>query len=259
MGNSYRLGGLTGALRFVGGQGRLAFASPALSKSESLSYLRLRADFELGRRARGAGTISLRDRQLITGTSSTQADLDVFEEVFIRRDYQALDVRDAAVLDLGGHKGYSGAWALRQGALSVISYEPHPENFRALEAARGEDSRWSAIQAAVGATARRSKLHVNESWTHSLIGTGDSIEVDVVAVAEVINQMPDCRRVMKMDVEGAEAEIFDQVSPSVFESFDAFALDPHETPNAESFLAAVGFSETMTSGRNLIFGTKKGP
>ena len=43
-------------------------------------------------------------------------------------DAYAGDYRDAYVVDLGAHKGYYGAYALRHGARGVVSYEPESTN-----------------------------------------------------------------------------------------------------------------------------------
>ena len=67
------------------------------------------------------------------GSDNVHVDLQTFAEIFVLREYAPLDVRSAHVLDLGAHKGYFAAWALRRGAAFVSSYEPHPKNFAALQ------------------------------------------------------------------------------------------------------------------------------
>jgi len=80
--------------------------------------------------------------------------------------------QDRVVLDLGAHKGYFGAWALKHGACYVISCEPESNNFRVLERIRTDNLRsddWEVMRVAVGAHAGEVSLFVSpESWAHSV-------------------------------------------------------------------------------------------
>ena len=66
------------------------------------------------------------------GSDNVHVDLQTFAEIFVLREYAPLDVRSAHVLDLGAHKGYFAAWALRRGAAFVFKLRTAPQELRRL-------------------------------------------------------------------------------------------------------------------------------
>jgi FkbM family methyltransferase len=83
------------------------------------------------------------------------------------------DHAGAAVLDIGAHKGYYGAYAIAKGARVVVSFEPESANVELLERAaatyRGRGVDWEIRPCAVGAERGEAELHVmSASWGHAL-------------------------------------------------------------------------------------------
>jgi FkbM family methyltransferase len=134
-------------------------------------------------------------------------------------DVYAGDYRGAYVVDVGAHKGYYGAYALRHGARGVVSYEPESTNASYLEAASArlrDRSTWEVRRAAVGATAGEAPLHVmGASWGHAIhppdAWAGYEVgveEVRVEALADVLSQAAErargARTIVKVNIEGEE-------------------------------------------------------
>ena len=134
-------------------------------------------------------------------------------------DAYAGDYRDAFVVDLGAHKGYYGAYALRHGARGVVSYEPESTNASYLEAAAARlqgPQVWQAARAAVGAEAGEAALHVmGASWGHAMHPPDAWAEhevgiehVRVDALADVLSQAAEsargARTIVKVNIEGEE-------------------------------------------------------
>lgn len=189
--------------------------------------------------------------------------------------------QDRVVLDLGAHKGYFGAWALKQGASFVISCEPESDNFRVLERIRSGNARsddWEAMCVAVGAHAGEVSLFVSpESWAHSIYeelvdaasqtrsapwrdyleagGVEHSVEtVPMITLATVLDRAFENRPgqpvVIKANVEGAAGPILmaataAELAPVVEVHVDYEAGSPYEIAELLDHLAAAGLGEAL--------------
>jgi FkbM family methyltransferase len=187
--------------------------------------------------------------------------------------------KDRVVLDLGAHKGYFGAWALKQGASFVISCEPESNNFRVLERIRSDNTRsddWEVMRVAVGAHPGEVSLFISpESWAHSIyeelvdaasqtrsapwrdyLGSGGvehSVEtVPMVTLATVLERAFENRPgepiVIKANVEGAAGPILmaataAELAPVVEVHVDYEAGSPYDIAELLDHLAAAGLGE----------------
>ena len=194
------------------------------------------------------------------------SDFEALRGLFLpRRSAYRIDYAGAAVLDIGGHKGYFGAYALLHGAQLVVSYEPEAVNFACLERAarsfaeRGAD--WQTRNAAVAARSGRAVLHVSgESWTHSLgplprSGPAREVghaQVDVVGLAQALRHFKGHDRVVvKIDAEGSECEIVRALTSDLASRIDVILVEAHEFADCTADdisepLTALGFSREAT-------------
>lgn len=197
------------------------------------------------RRRPDGGHLELRTKgpaaagSLYFGRESFPVDRVAYLGIFLEGWYEA-DYDDAVVVDIGGHKGYFGAYALHAGAGEVRSYEPEAANFATLErAARSFDRPWQVHRAAVGAQAGEATLHVNaESAGHSLVheqtgGPRPTIgtqTVPVVAMAEVLADAGGSGRrvIVKIDAEGAECEIVLGTPAEAWHAVERVFLEVHD-------------------------------
>jgi FkbM family methyltransferase len=167
---------------------------------------------------------------------------------------------DRVVLDLGAHKGYFGAWALKHGASLVISCEPESTNFEVLEKTRAENDRsrdWEVERIAVGASAGQVSLYVSEeSWAHSLyeeMVNATSVEtVPMVTLASLMKRAGQARPgkpvVIKVNVEGAAGPILMAASPDELSSVVEIHIDyepgsPYEINDLLDHLALAGLDK----------------
>jgi FkbM family methyltransferase len=199
----------------------------------------------LSRRRAGSGPLSLRTHSrcaegtLYFGRESFPVDRVAYFGIFLEGWYGA-DYEGAVVVDIGGHKGYYGAFALHEGAEEVRSYEPESTNFAALQrAARSFDRRWLVHQAAVGSQAGEVTLHVNaESAGHSVVfeqheGRRPTLRdetVQAVAMRDVLESAdrPGRPLIVKIDAEGAECDIVLGTPVDVWERVDHVFLEVHD-------------------------------
>jgi FkbM family methyltransferase len=189
--------------------------------------------------------LHLTNGRVYVDPNSLSADWETFREIFIPKYLEyASDYEDAAVVDVGAHKGYFAASALLAGARVVFSYEPEARNFALLErAARSfrRGGRWVTHKTAVGAEAGQADLQVVEgssgSWAHSLIErpdgdeTGRTERVDLVAMASVLRAAAAVgtrRLVVKVDAEGAECEIVAGTDLEMWAPVDEVFVEHHD-------------------------------
>ena len=176
---------------------------------------------------------------LFFGRDSFAVDRVAYFGVFLEGWYRA-DYRGATVLDVGGHKGYYGAFAIHEGAAVVHSYEPESTNFSALtRASETFGRRWIPHRAAVGAVAGEATLHVNaESAGHSIVHeqsdgprpTVGSQTVPVVPMQDLLRDTPELpgRLIVKIDAEGAECDIVLGTSIELWRRVDHIFLEVHD-------------------------------
>jgi FkbM family methyltransferase len=176
---------------------------------------------------------------LYFGRDSFPVDRVAYFGIFLEGWYGG-DYEGAVVVDIGGHKGYYGAFALHAGAAEVHSYEPESRNFASLaQAAESFDGRWIAHRAAVGAAHGEVTLYVNaESAGHSIVleqsggprPTRGSELVERVAMAAVLEEVApsDAPVIVKIDAEGAECDIVLGTDVEAWQSVDAVFLEIHD-------------------------------
>lgn len=163
------------------------------------------------------------------------ADLSVFEEIFVDRDYRILDevIRKAksCVLDLGAHVGLFSLYARGIGCdVPIFAFEPEESNFQILK----ENLKMNNVKdvvaknLAVGGKSGKRRFYLSlDSHNHSLVEVGENLqerEVSVVTLQDVFERylgrdgINKCDLV-KMDIEGAEFE-------TLMSYFDCFVYRP---------------------------------
>jgi FkbM family methyltransferase len=153
------------------------------------------------------------------GSTTFRADRKAYFGIFLSRWYET-DYHDAAVIDVGAHKGYYGGYALLSGARAVISCEPEHTNFSILAKSAnqfdGGSSSWTIRNVAVASSGGEVALYTSdESDSHSILQRPDRKpsgmqRTTVVSFAALIEEAADLgarRLIAKIDPEGAECEI----------------------------------------------------
>jgi FkbM family methyltransferase len=218
-----------------------------------LARLKLRYAYATRWRRTGVVGVPLEVATLYLDRARLASDWETLRENFVpRKQPYVTDYVGAVVLDLGAHKGFFGTYALTDGAEAVISFEPEESNFACLSAtaasARSGGKDWEARHAAVARQGGLATLRVSEeSWTHALEGsTGDATghrvqTVTVVAIADALEAASARairrRLIVKVDVEGAEDEIFS--GQAAWELADEVFCEMHSAGSAELVDAAL--------------------
>jgi FkbM family methyltransferase len=143
---------------------------------------------------------------------------------------------DSIFLDLGANVGHVSAKALEHN-LKVIAFEPDPAALTLLRGRFGNNPNIEIIPKAVGASNRAAKLHRRTGdlteWS-SLIefdfhADDLAVDVDVVDLVDFVRQLPRPVGVMKMDIEGAEAECLEALLDSgLHRSVGTILVETHD-------------------------------
>lgn len=147
-----------------------------------------------------------------TGTS----DVATFAEVFVTRQYDLSvgDFEPAHILDLGANVGYAAAcFAAHWPQARILAVEPAARNFELLQRNTRAWPRITALRGAVWSHPTRVRI-ANPDDAANAFRVGETAEArgeDIPAfTVPQLMAMAGCDRLdlLKMDVEGAEAEIF---------------------------------------------------
>ena len=166
------------------------------------------------------------------------SDMMVFTQVFVEREYACLDDLQNVdlVIDLGGNVGYSSAYFLsRFPTCHVIVVEPDAANFELLQLNLAPYAgRVTAIRAAAWPDA--AKLYLDSAaaglgleWGRRVTTEqGRSEAIDAVDVGSLL-AMSKRRRIslLKIDIEGAERELFSRNYADWLDRTDNLAIEIH--------------------------------
>jgi FkbM family methyltransferase len=223
---------------------------------------------QTARRVRRARAYAVRVGPATVFLSDDDYEIDWASFAFVAvDDAYAGDYRDAFVVDVGAHKGYYGAYALRHGARDVVSYEPESTNASYLEAAaaRLEGVRtWRTVRAAVGAVRGVAALHVmGASWGHALhppeawavheLGL-ERVRVDALAdvLARAAEDARGARTIVKVNIEGEECPTILGTPASAWADVSELYVETHPWASCAAdelvgHLAASGMSPITSS------------
>lgn len=185
------------------------------------------------------------------------SDLAVFDQIFTHREYRCLDDHDlhGLILDCGANTGYSSAYFLtRFKKCKVIAVEPHPDNFIVLKQnLEPYKNGYECIQAAVWSHPTQLSFDqrsggVGHEWGRSYLqlnkeASGDTLAVDIPSLLKVSG----FGRIalLKMDIEGAEEQVFGARDTSWLSHTDNIVIELHGNRRRDVFMNAIkghGFS-----------------
>lgn len=182
------------------------------------------------------------------------SDLAVYKQIFAQREYSCLDhlPLNAAglILDCGANVGFSSAYFLSRFSQStVLAVEPDPGNYAALTSnLKPFGARVHARRAAVWSRVTRLSLIKDapgsdgKEWSRIVRETAsdDGCLVDAVDIPSLIEQSGfDRVFILKMDVEGAEAAIFQSNCDGWLPLVDQIVIELHGADCNSIFQKAV--------------------
>jgi FkbM family methyltransferase len=195
------------------------------------------------------------------------SDLEVFEQIFVEREYACLDDLESArlIVDCGANVGYSSAyWLSRLPMASVIAIEPDPENFSILQRnLQPYGARASAIQAGVwssnvGLVIANETYRDGREWSRQVrpVRLGEEPAFRAIDIGSVLSD--DIHRridLLKIDIERAETEVFSANYEHWLGRVDNLVIELHDDECRKIFFDAIrnqGF-DVSESGELTIY------
>lgn len=169
-----------------------------------------------------------------------------FMEFFHRGLFKDIDFpANGVVVDVGANIGMFTAYAFSRGVSKVIAVEPGKKALECLHKAFGDDDRVVIVDKAVASSSGTRELYSvdRNSPVSSLIrehiyeGTFDggekfATEVQTVRFDDLMNELKvDHIDMLKMDIEGAEYEVFESMSDTTLQHIDSVILEFHHNQN----------------------------
>ena len=168
--------------------------------------------------ARGSGVIQVRLRDIPHPIFIRRAGADryVFEQIFVDRQYahpKILTLNPKIILDAGAHIGLATVFfASRFPKAHVVAVEPHPANFRLLQMNTAGYANVTLLQAAVWYRDAHVEIENpdTKSWAFRVRDcTKPHRPIDGVTMQSLLGKIrAEQIDLLKLDVEGAEKEIF---------------------------------------------------
>jgi FkbM family methyltransferase len=167
--------------------------------------------------------------------------LGILESIFEQREYADYFpfYQKVTVIDIGAHYGYFSLFASRNlnDASRIISIEPDSANFSVLQynISANEIQNIKVIHGAVGAENKIAKLFKGSSANNSLINNYQLAsanryeEIEETTLTSIIEENK-LERIdfLKMDCEGAEYEILENLPDSIFEKIITLSMEFHD-------------------------------
>lgn len=167
--------------------------------------------------------------------SNTEPVFMNYEEFFIDKVYDNLDLDNCkTVLDIGANVGLWTKYILSRNARKVYSFEPNKKALDHLRYGVRNESNVTIVEKAVYKEDATLKFYINEenSLTSSVLpesGHSPSYDVDAISLENAINLTGEDKiDLVKIDIEGAEFDIIENLPQHVFDRIDSFLIEYHD-------------------------------
>ncbi len=181
--------------------------------------------------------VTLRTGQVMHVRDIFGDDLPIIYEMYAQDVYHLHELKlpkNATVFDVGAHIGsFSVAIHTRFADAHITAFEPHPNNFIFLK----KNAPFAqCVQAAVAGTER--EVHLGDHRASSAYALSDSgITVQAVTLDSYIRKVSKVD-LLKVDVEGAEKYIFEQLTPESLAKIDKIRMEIHP-PHAKDWFVTL--------------------
>ena len=190
------------------------------------------------------------------------SDKNVFRQIFITKDYNiSLKINPKLIIDAGANVGYSSLWFMKKYPnAKIIAIEPEESNYNIL---KENTKRWKKIvPIKAGLWYKKTKLKIinntEEKWAFQTKEISSKEKgIDTVTIGEILKKSGcDKIDILKMDVEGAEKEIFSK-NTEWLKKVKILIIELHDwlIPNSsDSFYSVIDKKEwnICKKGENLI-------
>lgn len=158
------------------------------------------------------------------------SDEKVYKEIFQSKIYEKKNIKvesGDSWLDLGGNCGMFTLYCISKGVKFVRCVEPEVSNFELIKLNCSKYDNVELVNKAVDLTNGIKKLYIANGevnkWRHTLIKVRgrETIDVETITMENLLDGI-DC---IKMDIEGLELELLENIDMSVFKNIRKFVFE----------------------------------
>ena len=164
-------------------------------------------------------------------------DVNCLEKVFINREYEIpFELAPRLIVDAGANVGMATLYLSHQYPnAEIVAIEPEPSNFKMLERNCGGLPNVTLIQAALWS--RSCSLEIDDSGSEAwafrvserVSTSGKTVAVPTITIQEILDRFhADRIDFLKLDIEGAELELFSQGSEQWIDRIGSIAIELHD-------------------------------
>lgn len=200
------------------------------------------------------------------------SDIRVFKQIFVDNEYDSLNLPETAntIVDLGANIGLSALFFVKKYPNAhIVAVEPDTVNFEFMKRNLEDYSNHVALlQAAIWPSDGEVSLVEHDESNEGLgawgyrtetLTEGAEASVSAISIPTLMNQFSmDFIDILKVDIEGAEYELFEKDYESWLDKVGMIIIETHDRfkPNSEAMVrnALNGrFTELPLKGENLFF------
>ncbi|MEK6816484.1 MAG: FkbM family methyltransferase [Nanoarchaeota archaeon] len=193
-----------------------------------------------------------------------ESDIDAFVQIFVQKDYKLpIKISPELIIDGGANVGYASLWfASKYPGAAIIAVEPEASNFETLEKNTAGFSNISRIKA--GIWHKNAHLKIIDSgkgkwaFTTEEAGPSEKFDIDTITIGDILQKSRHERiGILKLDIEGAEKEVFSKDYEPWLEKVDVLIIELHDIMKegcSERFYSAVNKYrwKEFRNGENII-------
>lgn len=158
-----------------------------------------------------------------------------YEEFFVQKVYDTVNLENCkTVLDIGANVGLWTKYILSKNAKKVFSFEPNRKAISHLKNTLKDNHNTTVIEKAVYKERATLQFYIDDknSLTSSLLsnsGHAPSYDVSAITLEDAMDLTGEKKiDLVKIDIEGAEFDIIENLSQDAFDRIDSFLIEFHD-------------------------------
>lgn len=164
------------------------------------------------------------------------------------------------IIDCGANIGASGAWfKMMYPESTIIAVEPAPDNFSALVANLSQFDTIEAIEAGIGPRDTTAFLldPGSGAWGYQTSTEESPVKINMITLRSILDTRKSSNYapfILKMDIEGAEKDLFEKGSYDSIECFPVLIFESHDFYMPAAQTSSPFFRFHADTGRDFLFG-----
>jgi len=171
-----------------------------------------------------------------------------YNEMFVNGHYDCYDIKNIDnVLDIGANNGLFTLYLLNNGCKNVYAFEPNTVAIQNMHSILNKHSDYEIVEKAIYINDENLTFYITEN--NSTIGSiskdhvskhaGNGIPKEIIVPSISLKSFTKEKSLnkiglIKMDIEGAEYDIIENLEEEIFEITDAFLIEFHQNDNGQA-------------------------